>query len=406
MAMTYYCEKCHKTMDEKNFYSSNNLEKYPNGKFHQCKKCLTMHVNNWEPDTYLWILQEADVPYIPSQWYNLMEKYGRDKSKLTGATILGRYLGKMRMIQYKDYRWKDTEFLKEKEQNELKQAMKDLGYDQQEITKTLEDPKYNIPDPNEVLEIPSYVNEPEPAVTNKFSTQPQEDYFAEVDNTPDIDIDLSDEEKLRLRLKWGKGYKPTEWVQLEQLYDDMMKSYDIQTAGHFDTLKFICKTSLKMNQLIDIGDVDGFQKMSKVYDSLMKSGKFTAAQNKAENGEFVDSVGELIALCERDGYIERFYSESPNDKVDITLQDMQRYTRRLVEEETNLNELLQAAIERNAKEDAEAKDEDDIVDFDDMAMQDIENQITTDKDFEEFADFQSKEMDEDELKQFAKENPK
>ena len=84
---------------------------------------------------------------------------------------------------------------------------------------------------------------------------------------------------------------------------------------------------------------------------------------------------------------------------------MQRYTRRLVEEETNLNELLQAAIERNAKEDAEAKDEDDIVDFDDMAMQDIENQITTDKDFEEFADFQSKEMDEDELRQFAKENP-
>lgn len=84
---------------------------------------------------------------------------------------------------------------------------------------------------------------------------------------------------------------------------------------------------------------------------------------------------------------------------------MQRYTRRLVEEETNLNELLQAAIDRNAKEDAEAKDENDIVDFDDMAMQDIENQITTDKDFEEFVDFQNKEMDEDELRQFAKENP-
>ena len=84
---------------------------------------------------------------------------------------------------------------------------------------------------------------------------------------------------------------------------------------------------------------------------------------------------------------------------------MQRYTRRLVEEETNLNELLQAAIERNAKEDAEAQDESDIVDFDDIAMEDIENQITTDKDFEEFNEFQSKEMDEDELRQFAKENP-
>lgn len=145
--------------------------------------------------------------------------------------------------------------------------------------------------------------------------------------------------------------------------------------------------------------------MSKVYDSLMKSGKFTAAQNKAENGEFVDSVGELIALCEKDGYIEKFYVDGPQDKVDVTIQDMQRYTRRLVEEETNLNELLQAAIERNAKEDAEDKDESDIVDFDDMTMEDIENQITTDRDFEEFNEFQSKEMDEDELRQFAKENP-
>jgi hypothetical protein len=48
-----------------------------------------------------------------------------------------------------------------------------------------------------------------------------------------------------------------------------------------------------------MGDVEGFQKMSKVYDSLMKSGNFTAAQNKADNGEFVDSVGELIELCEK-----------------------------------------------------------------------------------------------------------
>ena len=150
--------------------------------------------------------------------------------------------------------------------------------------------------------------------------------------------------------------------------------------------------------------VDGFQKMSKVYDALMKSGKFTAAQNKAENGEFVDSVGELIAICEKDGYIEKFYVDGPKDKVDITIQDMQRYTRRLVEEETNLNELLQTAIERNAKEDAE-EEESEIVDFDELELEKIEQQITTDKDFEEFADFQSKEMDEDELRQFAKENP-
>ena len=45
----------------------------------------------------------------------------------------------------------------------------------------------------------------------------------------------------------------------------------------------------------------------------------TAAQNKAETGEFVDSVGELIELCEKEGYIERYYIEKPNDKVDFTI---------------------------------------------------------------------------------------
>ena len=53
---TYYCEKCNHTLGEENFYSSNNLEKYPDGKFKMCKKCMTMHVDNWNPDTYLWIL--------------------------------------------------------------------------------------------------------------------------------------------------------------------------------------------------------------------------------------------------------------------------------------------------------------------------------------------------------------
>ena len=53
----YYCERCNKTLRADEFYTSNNLEKYPNdGKMPMCKQCLTAHVNNWDPETYLWIL--------------------------------------------------------------------------------------------------------------------------------------------------------------------------------------------------------------------------------------------------------------------------------------------------------------------------------------------------------------
>lgn len=386
MADTYYCEKCNRTMNGTEFYSSNNLEKYPNdGKFPMCKKCMTMHVDNWNPDTYLWILQEADVPYVPDEWNKLMEKYGRDPQSMTGMTILGRYLSKMKLKQFKDYRWKDTEFLQQMANNKLEQTMKRQGYDAQQIATAIE--KSSIAIPEGELKEPVYAPPP---------NAPVEDYFAQQSGEVEQDLDLTDEDRTYLRLKWGKTYKPEEWVKLEQLYEEMMASYDIQGAGHKDTLKLICKTSLKANQLIDIGDIEGFQKMSKVYDSLMKSGKFTAAQNKAESGEFVDSIGELIELCEKEGYIERYYIEQPHDKVDLTIQDMQRYTRTLIEDETNISTMVEKALRENAKEDEEkAKNaESDIVDDADLSIEELEKTIK-DSDYADFEDFKEQESAQD-----------
>ena len=382
MAETYYCEKCNRTMNGTEFYSSNNLEKYPNdGKFPVCKKCMTMHVDNWNPDTYLWILQEADVPYVPDEWNKLMEKYGRDPQSMTGMTILGRYLSKMKLKQFKDYRWKDTEFLQQMANNKLEQTMKRQGYDAQQIATAIE--KSSIAIPEGELKEPVYAPPP---------NAPTEDYFAQQSGEVEQELDLTDEDRTYLRLKWGKTYKPEEWVKLEQLYEEMMASYDIQGAGHKDTLKLICKTSLKANQLIDIGDIEGFQKMSKVYDSLMKSGKFTAAQNKAESGEFVDSIGELIELCEKEGYIERYYVEQPHDKVDLTIQDMQRYTRTLIEDETNISTMVEKALRENAKEDEEkAKNvESDIVDDADLSIEELEKTLK-DSDYTDFEEFKEQE---------------
>ena len=376
----YYCEKCNRTMGAEQFYSSNNLEKYPNeGKFLQCKKCITMHVDNWNPDTYLWILQEADVPYIPDEWNKLMAKYARDPKKVSGMTILGRYLSKMKLKQYKDYRWKDTDFLQELANNKIEQTMKRQGFSAAEITQAIEKASFSIPEGE--LQEPVYDTTPQ-------DVEQVEDYFADPHENDFIE-DLTEEERIYLRLKWGKTYKPEEWIKLEQLYNEMMESYDIQSAGHIDTLKLVCKTSLKCNQLIDMGDIEGFQKAQKSYDSLMKSGNFTAAQNKADRGEFVDSVGEIIELCEKEGFITRFYVDKPNDKVDLTIQDMQRYTRTLIEEETNLTNMIEAQLKQIAKEDKEAAEnqEDTIIDdIDDLSIEDIEKEIR-DEDFSDFNDF-------------------
>lgn len=379
----YYCEKCNRTMGADQFYSSNNLEKYPNdGKFPQCKKCMTMHVDNWNPDTYLWILQEADVPYIPDEWNKLMMSYARDGKKTSGMTILGRYLSKMKLKQFRDYRWKDNDFLQQMANSKIEQAMKRQGYGAAEIADAINKATFELPEGE--LQEPAFIA-PE---QNPFI---QEDYFDRgVEN--DFDDDLTDEDRTYLRLKWGKTYKPEEWIRLEQLYNEMMDSYDIQSAGHIDTLKLLCKTSLKANQLIDIGDVEGFQKMQKAYDSLMKSGKFTAAQNKAESGEFVDSIAELVAICEKQGFIPRYYIDTPNDKVDETLADLKFYTRTLVTEEMNLGNLIENAIKEMAKE--EAKEEDEDLEDEIMTLDDIDH--LKDEDFEAYGDFLDEEIEADE----------
>ena len=380
MAETYYCEKCNRTMNASEFYGSNNLEKYPTGKLNQCKKCITMHVDNWNPDTYLWILQEADVPYVPKEWQSLMMKYATNPSEVTGTTILGRYLSKMKLKQYKDTRWKDTERLQELEDAKLEQTMKRQGYDAVQIMEAKEKGRV-FTMPEKPLEEPVYED---------TTIVPQEDYFAQ-QNGPEEDLDLTEEDRTYLRLKWGKTYKPEEWVKLEQLYEEMMASYDIQGAGHKDTLKLICKTSLKANQLIDIGDIEGFQKMSKVYDSLMKSGKFTAAQNKSESSGEFDSISELVEMCEREGFIPRYYTEGPMDKVDETLNDLKNYTHTLVTEEMNLGNLIEAAVKNMVDQENREEDED-IEDIDNL-----DEEVLKDEDFIEHNQFLEDESDLDEI---------
>lgn len=385
-AESYFCEKCNRTMGAEQFYGSNNLKKYPEGKMKQCKKCMTMHVDNFNPDTYLWILQECDVPYIPEEWNKLLASYAKDRSKLTGMTILGRYLSKMKLKQFRDYRWKDNEFLQELANTKIEQTMKRQGYEAAEIAQVIATASVPIPQG----EIPQPVYE-----ENNNSMDDAEDYFAEQSGGADDFVDdLTEEDRTYLRLKWGKTYKPEEWIRLEQLYEEMMASYDVQGAGHIDTLKLVCKTSLKANQLIDIGDVEGFQKMSKVYDSLMKSGKFTAAQNKAESGEFVDSIGELVALCEKEGFIPRYYIDEPNDKVDRTLQDLQNYTRDLINEETNLSSMIEHAlreIEKDKENEAKLESDDGTDDedaFEASLFEDDAEKVLQDEDFAAFADFE------------------
>ena len=343
-----FCEKCNKTMDENNFYT------YKDGhKTELCKKCLTMHINNFDPSTFLWLLEKMDVPYIPEEWNILRDRaYAKDPLKMNGMSVFGKYLSKMKLKQWKDYGWADTERLQEENKKKAEEKAEEIAereadakerFERGEISeaqyKTLTSTEKQFE--NRVMMPPGSI--PGGIAPNAFN----ENNFMSEEELPDPALDLTQDDKVYLAMKWGRLYKPNEWIELEKKYNEMMNSFDIQDSDTTGTLILICKTYLKMNQAIDCGDMEGYGKLSRVYDSLRKSAKFTAAQKKEQKEDYVDSVGALVAMCEREGgFIPRFATDIPQDKVDATLQDMNNYIKKLVTQDLGFGQQIEDSLKK------------------------------------------------------------
>ena len=386
MAEMFVCKKCNKTLNGTNFY-----QKKDGSKTALCKNCLTLHIDNFDPNTFLWILKEMDIPYIPEEWNVLRDRaFARDPD-MTGLSVIGRYISKMKLKQYKDYGWEDSERLQGLREEKDKAKIAEKAAAEKVLKAQLDqglisEAQYKTMMSTETLNEEyrnAEITAPIPAnIANPYGNPNA--FIAE--SEIDLGADLTEDDKKALAMKWGRLYKPSEWVELEKTYKEMTESFDIQDADTINTLILICKTNLKMNQYLDQGDIEGFQKISKVSESLRKSAKFTAAQNKEQKEDFVDSVGELINLCEKEGFIPRYVTDVPQDKVDVTLQDMNDYVKKLVTQDLGFGKRIEDAIKKiQIQHDmAEAIDQDSI-ELDDDDFKEYHEVIAAQKEQDELA---------------------
>ena len=355
--MAQYCQKCHKTMNDTQFYT------YKNGdKTEMCKNCLTMHVNNFEPDTFLWLLEKMDVPYIPSEWNVLRDRdYAKDPNKVGGAAVFGKYLAKMKLKQWNQFGWADSERLQEEEKKKAEEHAESVKaqenwareqYQNGEISeaeyKTLTSALTQELDYTQgkiQREYNGYGIASNGAAAGPNALFSEANYMRPED-MPNPAADLTEEDKKYLVMKWGRLYQPNEWVELERIYQEMVNSFDIQDADTINTLILICKVTLKANQALDSGDYDGFGKLSRTLEQMRKSAKFTAAQKKEEKVDAVDCVGELVTMCEKQGFIPRVATNIPQDKVDITLKDMNDYVQKLVTQDLGFGQQIEDALKK------------------------------------------------------------
>ena len=382
------CQKCGKMLDEDTqFYT------YKDGtKTEMCKKCLTIHIDNFDESTYLWLLEKMDVPYIPEEWNVLRERAYAKNPNLNGMSVFGKYLSKMKLKQYKQYGWADTDKLNAL--NDEKRAIQKEEREkfEEEIKKQFEAGEIGEAEYKTMISAETQNKEymSRPIAQPEFS---QDKYFSEnneivQEQMNSLISELTQEDKKVLAMKWGVLYRPEEWIELEKDYNNMMNSFDIQDADTINTLILICKTNLKMNQALDAGDIEGYQKLSKVSESLRKSAKFTAAQNKEQKNDYVDCVGELVTMCEKDGFIPRFETDIPQDKVDLTLKDMENYLYKLVTQDLGFGQQIEDALKKIQIQKEMNENVEDILEDDDPT-------ILIDQDYEEFYNSVSEQKEQD-----------
>lgn len=222
----------------------------------------------------------------------------------------------------------------------------------------------------------------------------QNDFIPDVARIDEAQIteSLTEDDIKYLSLKWGLLYKPSEWVKMEELYQKYAADYELSTDRE-QVLKNICKTDLKMNQALDVGDIKTFKDLQGANDMLRKSGKFTDSQKQEEKKRDIDSIGELVAFVESKGGIIPRKDDPinvPQDKIDFIINDMKNYTDNLVKNELGLGNLIESYIKK--LEENKAKSVDEIIA---EGIKTDEDNAVTDEEAADFQQFQIEEREEE-----------
>lgn len=180
-------------------------------------------------------------------------------------------------------------------------------------------------------------------------------------------------EKLEILFnKWGEEYSEKEILYLEDLYQGILQTQNVNGKLQTDDAVKLCKISLIIDR--KIRDGEDFEKQLKSYDTLRKSADFTPKNIK--NACDFDSIGELFAYCEKKGWENAFYDNTPRDTVDLVMKDIQSWLRNLYKNETGIAEDVERRIEAlkiaDAMEDSIMAIEDDGLDDFDAEGYDVE----------------------------------
>lgn len=152
---------------------------------------------------------------------------------------------------------------------------------------------------------------------------------------------LEDAKARRLRKTWSASYTAEELLFLEDYYNQIIATQNVSTPILQHYARDLCEIELRIKKGLREGaDV---KKDMDARDNIIKIAHFEASN--AKNAADFESVGELMVYYGKKGWHPKWHTE-PKDSVDFCMQNIQNYLKRLVMNEGNFAEQVEAKREQ------------------------------------------------------------
>ena len=147
----------------------------------------------------------------------------------------------------------------------------------------------------------------------------------------EIHFDVTNE----MILKWGNKYEPEDYYELEQFYNDMQRTNNIETTQDMIYLKKLAIISLKMDKELEEGNYDEAKKLGDLFSKYMADSKFRAMdKTDADKTGGIRNFSTIYMEVEKDGFIPpwehyRKIKGISQDIVDKTIMHIENFTLKL-----------------------------------------------------------------------------
>lgn len=269
------CIACSKEMKLHNYYSSKSTL-FADGYIPYCKACLKAMCNEDDLQTVYRTLQTIDKPFLKDVW---------KKAKASKNHTFGDY---MRMIaslhQYQNLSYVHSIFPSDDEEfyDEYDDFVKEESEEEEKVEEKME-----------------------------------------VDIIRDAQF---------LKAKWG-NYSNREILEMEHTYQEMLLSNDISTPQHKKQLQFYCKLVMLMDKALLEKDFSTFEKLSRQFDTLIKSSGFRPIDRKSsDEATGMRNFSTIFQEVERSGFVPPMNTQlvENQDIVDRTIFYYANYVRKLI----------------------------------------------------------------------------